>query len=168
MEALFYAGALITLFSTMILSLGYLVGMPALHNRVRMTYFSITNLLCVLMVAWLGNTTGYINQTPYVQIVAICAIVSLVTVMVMIFTVPTSDTSTTNTSTITASVDSAKPALSHALGSHASEHHTTTEQPLKRKATIAPALLKNTPEDQGGIMPATTAQKVVVEEVLTN
>lgn len=145
MNSLFYAGALITFFSTMILCLGSLTGAPELNDRLRRTFLSVVNLLSVLIVAWVGFTTGYAFQTPYLQIMVASGVISLAMVMAAVFLISPHSV-----------VD---PSQKTSTNPETQNEATPSPAKAKPKPVIAEVLLKQIPVDQGGILATPSTQK---------
>ena len=146
MNSLFYAGALITFYSTMILCLGSLTGAFELNDRLRTTFLSVVNLLSVLIVAWVGFTTGYAFQTPYLQIMAVSGVLSLGMVMATIFIVSPNPVVNSNQKTLHTNTETFTKV-------------TSSPAKAKPKPIIAEVLLKEIPVDQGGILATPSTQK---------
>lgn len=139
MNSLFYAGALVTFFSTMILFLGSLTGTPELNDRLRKTFLSVVNLLGVLIVAWVGFTTEYAFQTPYLQIMTVSGVVSLGMVMVAVFFIDSDSITDSNQKTPYTNPE----VVNETVASPAKN---------KPKPLIAESLLKEIPVNQGGVL----------------
>lgn len=156
MEAIFYLAVIATFFTSLILSLGRIVGSNEFKASHLITFLTLTNLFITTYVGVAVIISATALETPFIQMILFSLLISIVASVKALSYIPEDfDSEITATSTANnqeAEMHPVTSALPHSqsLESGTPEHGNTVPVRTKTKPVIAKSILDEITDSEGG------------------